>query len=73
MPVRKGRIYDLDYLSNQGWVQVLIDDHGPAMVTKDQKAISILCTAFLSTDSNLVEIVTDNNEPENIVRVKLNR
>ena len=52
-----GPVYDLDYVRNVGWVQVLADGlaPGPALVTKSAACASALAAAYASgRDSQFV-------------------
>lgn len=71
----EGFVYDLDFLKNQDWVQILLrpDDGGNTVVavTEDVRAVTILAAAM--SENELVTLDVTGKDPAKITRVKWNR
>lgn len=67
-----GQVYDLDYIANADWCQALLRNAADsvAVVTKDQRAVTILATAMsMQRDA---EVEYQPGPPNELTRAKLN-
>ncbi len=66
-----GPVYDLDYIRNSGWVQVLAHGTppGPAAVTRDAACASLLAAAYVSRRE--VRLLTRPGLPPEVAVVEI--